>query len=104
MAAGALPDSHLRLSRNKSLSYLLAHHSDDDRYPRPQSNPSPERLLSCVQRSGGFQFFDRAEIVAYQTQRRRFCETVPADVLDRERLLFSFLDTRNSAHDASCFR
>lgn len=97
-------DSHLPLSRNEPLSHLLVHHSDGDCCPRP----SRILLLSVYSLVSsavvGFQFCDWAEIVACQTQRRRFCRTVLTEVLDCERLLFSFLDTRNSAHDARCFR
>ena len=97
-------DFHLPLSRNEPLSIfsytiamVIAAHA-----------PSRILLLSVYSlvfsAVVGFQFCDWAEIVAYQTQRRQFCRTVLTEVLDCERLLFSFLDTRNSAHDASCFR
>lgn len=42
-----------------------------------------------------FSFVTGLKLWLNQTQRRRFCQTVPADVLDCERLLFSFLDSRN---------
>jgi hypothetical protein len=70
-------DSHFPLSRNEPLSF-----------------PPVESFLLSVyslvfSAVVGFQFCDWAEIVAYQTQRRRFCRTVLTEVLDCERLLFS---------------